>query len=166
VAHVDLVLADKGHKLFRSETVGGRFRESDRGRIVQPGQSQFREEGVELVHGSSWSWLRSRMRAWACKESIWTTSSPSCAKLPTARSRQSPRCTARPQAERTALRQEALGPCAAVGAEQAAALAQVVGAAFDDDALVTVDVGVRGGEAAPFGPRMHGDGVTTTDAGN
>ena len=60
--------------------------------------------------------------------------------------------------EGPALRQEALGPRAAVGAEQAAAFAQVVGAALDDDALVTVDMGVGGGEAAPLGPHMRGDG--------
>jgi hypothetical protein len=39
VADVDLVLEDEGQKLFRGEAVGGRFLESDRQRLAQPGQS-------------------------------------------------------------------------------------------------------------------------------
>ena len=36
-------------------------------------------------------------------------------------------------------------------------MSRVAGAALDDDALVTVDMGVGGGEAAPLGPHMIGD---------
>ena len=57
----------------------------------------------------------------------------------------------------SALGHQALGPRPAVCTHHPATLHHVVGAALDDDALVGVDVGVIGGEAAGLGPDMDGD---------
>jgi hypothetical protein len=54
VTDVDFVLQDEGQKLFVCEPVGRGFLESDGQRVAQSGQSQIMEEGLELVHGSSW----------------------------------------------------------------------------------------------------------------
>ena len=56
-----------------------------------------------------------------------------------------------------ALAEQAVGPRAGVGSEQATAFEEIVGPALDDYALAGVDVSLVGGEASGFGADVDRD---------
>ncbi len=62
------------------------------------------------------------------------------------------------QSDGAALGHQTLGPRATVRAVQTTTFQQIIGAAFDDDALVAVEVRLIGGEATGLGAHMHRDG--------